>query len=176
MDWTFTGNDRLPASKGLPALPDNLAEGIVIKPMSAVGVETGKAPIRPVIKRKPSRFDEDDRFHAATCWSKPTTPQVSAPDTLERAVLRRVNASRIASAPSKLGPKADDAAMSYEKALAIDPDYVLAREYLGEGYVAAGRLDLARAQLGEIERRCGTDCRHYRKLAAVISGAKTELW
>ncbi len=114
MDWTFTGNDRLPASKGLPALPDNLAEGIVIKPMSAVGVETSKAPIRPVIKRKPSRFDEDDRFHAATCWSKPTTPQVSAPDTLERAVLRRVNASRIASAPSKLGPKADDAAMSAE--------------------------------------------------------------
>ncbi len=31
----------------------------------------------------------------------------------------------------------------YKLALAIDPDFVLAREYLGEGYVKAGRIDLA---------------------------------
>ena len=31
----------------------------------------------------------------------------------------------------------------YRKALEIDPNFVLAREYLGEGYVAAGRVDLA---------------------------------
>ena len=28
--------------------------------------------------------------------------------------------------------------------LAIDPNYVLVREYLGEGYVAAGKVGLAR--------------------------------
>ena len=33
----------------------------------------------------------------------------------------------------------------YHKALAIDPNYVLAREYLGEGYVAAGKIELAQA-------------------------------
>ena len=38
----------------------------------------------------------------------------------------------------------------YRKALAIDPNFVLAREYLGEGYVAAGRIDLAKLELNEI--------------------------
>jgi hypothetical protein len=55
--------------------------------------------------------------------------------------------------------------------LAIDPDFVLAREYLGEGYVAAGKLDLARDQLREIGNRCGTNCEEYIELAEVISGA-----
>ncbi len=35
----------------------------------------------------------------------------------------------------------------YQQALARDPDYVEAREYLGEGYVTLGKLDLAREQL-----------------------------
>jgi tetratricopeptide (TPR) repeat protein len=59
----------------------------------------------------------------------------------------------------------------YQRALAIDPDFVLAREYLGEGYVAAGELDLARDQLREIGNRCGTNCEEYIELAEVISGA-----
>lgn len=59
----------------------------------------------------------------------------------------------------------------YRKALAIDPDFVLAREYLGEGYVAAGKFDLAREQLDEIGKRCGTNCEEYMELAEVISGA-----
>jgi tetratricopeptide (TPR) repeat protein len=56
----------------------------------------------------------------------------------------------------------------YHKALEIDPNYVLAREYLGEGYVAAGRVDLAKLQLGEIATRCGTTCEEYQELAEHI--------
>lgn len=59
----------------------------------------------------------------------------------------------------------------YRKALAIDPDFVLAREYLGEGYVAAGRIDLAKAELAEIETRCGTSCEEYRELSQAIRTA-----
>jgi Flp pilus assembly protein TadD len=59
----------------------------------------------------------------------------------------------------------------YRKALEIDPGFNLAREYLGEGYVAAGRLDLARAQLAEIEKSCGTTCEEYEDLAEAISAA-----
>ena len=59
----------------------------------------------------------------------------------------------------------------YQKALAIDPNFNLAREYLGEGYVAAGRLDLARAQLAEIQTRCGTGCEEYKDLAEAIGAA-----
>lgn len=57
----------------------------------------------------------------------------------------------------------------YNKALAIDPNFVLAREYLGEGYVAAGRKDLAQLQLNEIANRCGTTCEEYKDLAAAIA-------
>jgi Flp pilus assembly protein TadD len=56
----------------------------------------------------------------------------------------------------------------YNKAIEIDPNYVLAREYLGEGYVAAGRVDLAKVQLTEIANRCGTTCEEYQELAEHI--------
>lgn len=59
----------------------------------------------------------------------------------------------------------------YRKALAIDPNFVLAREYLGEGYVAAGRIDLAKAELAEIAKRCGATCEEYKDLSEAIATA-----
>jgi tetratricopeptide (TPR) repeat protein len=59
----------------------------------------------------------------------------------------------------------------YKKALAIDPNFVLAREYYGEGLVAAGRVDLAQIQLDEIAKRCGTHCSEYQELAKVMATA-----
>ncbi|WP_373506138.1 tetratricopeptide repeat protein [Aestuariivirga sp.] len=57
----------------------------------------------------------------------------------------------------------------YQQALAIDPNFNLAREYLGEGYLAAGRSDLAKAQLAAIEKSCGTTCEEYQDLAKAIA-------
>lgn len=57
----------------------------------------------------------------------------------------------------------------YQEALRIDPDYVRAREYLGEAYLTLGDLPSARNQLGEIEKRCGKDCREYAMLANQIA-------
>lgn len=65
----------------------------------------------------------------------------------------------------------DIAITYYNKALAIDPNYVLAREYLGEGYVAAGRLDLAQIQLDEIGNRAGKTSEEYIDLAKAIKGS-----
>ena len=62
----------------------------------------------------------------------------------------------------------DEAFGYYHKAIEIDPNFVLAREYLGEGYVAAGRVDLAKVQLNEIASRCGTTCEEYQELAEHI--------
>jgi len=76
----------------------------------------------------------------------------------------------------KLG-KLQDGIAYYTKALKINPDYILAREYLGEGFVAAGRIDLAKKQLAEIKKRCGTSCKEYTKLAKVITtGDSTTSW
>ncbi len=59
----------------------------------------------------------------------------------------------------------------YRQALAIDPNFNLAREYLGEGYIAAGRVDLAQAELAAIEKSCGKACEEYRELSAAIAAA-----
>lgn len=59
----------------------------------------------------------------------------------------------------------------YRKALEIDPNFNLAREYLGEGYIAAGRIDLAMAELAAIAKSCGTACAEYRDLSAAIEAA-----
>ncbi len=59
----------------------------------------------------------------------------------------------------------------YKKALDIDPDNVRTREYLGEGYVSKGQLDLAWLELVEIEKRCGKTCVEYGALEkAMLSG------
>ena len=58
----------------------------------------------------------------------------------------------------------------YHQALAIDPDNVNTREYLGEGYVAMGRLDLAQAELDRIGTLCGESCEQYIELAAAMAG------
>lgn len=59
----------------------------------------------------------------------------------------------------------------YRKALDLNPDFVRAREYLGEGYASAGRLDLARIELAEIGKRCGVTCDEYKDLSAAIARA-----
>jgi tetratricopeptide (TPR) repeat protein len=59
----------------------------------------------------------------------------------------------------------------YRQAIALNPNYAEAREYLGEGYVTMGKLDLAKEQLGEIKRICGTSCEEYADLNEAIEEA-----
>jgi tetratricopeptide (TPR) repeat protein len=62
----------------------------------------------------------------------------------------------------------------YKKALDIDPENVDTREYLGEGYVSKGELDLAWLELSEIEKRCGTTCEEYQALEKVLRSSRSE--
>ncbi len=64
----------------------------------------------------------------------------------------------------------------YKKALSIDPDFVRAREYLGEGFVSSGRIDLAQLQLDEIARRHGKSCSEYVQLAGYIEKVREGRW
>ncbi|MEL6346077.1 MAG: RNA ligase family protein [Myxococcota bacterium] len=101
---------EVPARFQLPALPDNFAEGVVIKPAEHVLVNGA----RPMTKRKHPRFEEDKRFHQAKRWTASTAPAVSPLDTLEFAMLNKVTTQRWAAARSKLGPAATDEAMLEE--------------------------------------------------------------
>jgi len=62
----------------------------------------------------------------------------------------------------------------YKRALDIDPDNVDTREYLGEGYVSKGELDLAWLELVEIEKRCGTTCVEYQALDKAMRSGSSE--
>lgn len=59
----------------------------------------------------------------------------------------------------------------YGKALALDPTFVRAREYWGEGLVAEGKIIEAKAQLEEIRKVTGTGGEEYQNLNRAISGA-----
>ena len=58
----------------------------------------------------------------------------------------------------------------YQAALSIDPDYILARSYMGQGLLAYGDQDGARAQLAEIRERGGRNSWAYVSLAMALRG------
>jgi tetratricopeptide (TPR) repeat protein len=57
----------------------------------------------------------------------------------------------------------------YDRALAMNPNYTVARAYLGEAYLGMGKVAAAKAELAEIATRCGTGCEEYAELAAEIA-------
>ena len=63
----------------------------------------------------------------------------------------------------------------YEEALRINPDFTLAREYMGEAYLQLGDVGSARAQLQEIADRCGTGCDEYLELERQIGDHLREI-
>ena len=73
----------------------------------------------------------------------------------------------------KLG-NVDKGMALYQKALAIEPDNANTHEYLGEGYVAIGKLELAKLELDKLAQICGTSCEQYEDLAKAISGEAEE--
>ena len=74
-------------------------------------------------------------------------------------------------ATRKLG-RTDEGIGYYLKSVALDPQYPQVREYLGEAYVIQGKYDLAKDQLGTIEKLCGSkDCEYYEDLSAALEKA-----
>jgi tetratricopeptide (TPR) repeat protein len=73
-------------------------------------------------------------------------------------------------ATRKLG-HTDEGISYYLKSVALDPSYPQVREYLGEAYIIEGKYDLAKDQLGTIEKLCGTECEYYEDLANALTQA-----
>jgi tetratricopeptide (TPR) repeat protein len=61
----------------------------------------------------------------------------------------------------------------YQKALALDPGYTKARQYLGEAYLLKDDVGKAKEQLDEIADRCGGPCEDYKLLVAAIASHVT---
>ena len=64
----------------------------------------------------------------------------------------------------------DEGIAIYHQALAIDPNNVNTHEYLGEGYLSAGRVDLAELELDTLQKLCGVGCEQYQDLSKALAG------
>ena len=56
----------------------------------------------------------------------------------------------------------------YERALKSDPNHVLTWQYYGLWQIEQGNREQAQYHLSRIAAICGTDCEHYRSLAAAL--------
>lgn len=150
-----------PARVGLPPLPDNLAEGVVARPLEELVLPTPRGPRRALFKRKPARFSEDPRYHQAR--KAPARggadPASYALELLTWRVEELLNDNRLAAARSKVG-RAETPAARAEVAALLCEDVleVLEREHGVElTALAADERDLLQSYLAhEVERLIST--------------------
>jgi Flp pilus assembly protein TadD len=62
----------------------------------------------------------------------------------------------------------------YQAALTIDPDYILARSYMGQALISQGDVAAAEAQLVEIEARGGKGTWAHAALVKALGGQATD--
>ncbi len=112
LEYNLEFDSTIPSLLGLPQLPfRNPAEGIVIKPVKSIYVETDKGRFRPILKKKIPEFAEDSRFHQATKWNyqKATvqTLDLSFEEELSQELLALVTETRLSNVLSKVGRVSD---------------------------------------------------------------------
>ncbi len=94
----------IPRRLKLPPLADNLAEGVVIKPLQTSSIPTPRGEIRPILKRKIATFAEDRRYQQAQPWTAPPGSEHIGPlAELCWAAYQLVTPNRMQNAISKLG-------------------------------------------------------------------------
>ena len=118
LEFDLAFDSRLPVRLGLPALKENQAEGVVIRPSKEIAIETEqKGWIRPLLKRKIATFAEDERYHQATNWSAARDKPSSSwgMDRIEWEAFSRLTPPRLQAAISKIGrPESPDDALAEE--------------------------------------------------------------
>jgi Flp pilus assembly protein TadD len=118
----------------------------------------------------------DDEIYNAAYWMARKGAYADALALIERAANpddpRLLNAKGYAT--RKLG-NIEAALPLYARSLEIDPDNTRVREYLGEALLTKGDLAGARAQLQEIETRCGATCSGYAELVREIAAYESKL-
>ena len=100
-------------------------------------------------------LDDDTRFRAVRelAWAGRPEDALIVLSAMTEGRTDRV-LTYIGFANRKAG-RMDDGLAAYDEALALNPDNLLCRSYLGQAYVELGRIDLAQLQLDEIRARGG---------------------
>lgn len=111
----------------------------------------------------------DDQLYYAGYWLAKTGQYAEALTYLEKAQVKDERIlTYIGFATRKLGDH-DTAMGFYARALTMNPNYTVARAYLGEAHLERGDVAKARAELAEIAKRCGTTCVEYKELDSEIA-------
>jgi len=136
----------------------------------AVDCSKKKNKDNPKCKTKNHQDLSDDELYHAGYWLARRGEYSAAIEMLRKS--RDMTAARVQTyigfSLRKLGAW-DEALKHYDRALTIDPDYVVARAYLGEAMLEQGDISRAKAELDEIERRCGTTCEEFVTLSLQIA-------
>ena len=124
--------------------------------------------------KKKCHFDDmtDQEIYYSGYWLARTGEYAAALDMLNKAKVKDERIlTYIGFATRKLGDF-DRAMGFYTDALALNPNYTVARAYLGEAWLGKGDISKAKEQLSEIANRCGTGCTDHVELKAEIEKAQ----
>jgi tetratricopeptide (TPR) repeat protein len=153
----------------LPAIAESQQASKDTGPLSAKcdGLEKASPSWRACVGVATAGMSDTELFYAGY-WLAKSGKYAQALDYLERAGKKDERVlTYMGFATRKLGD-VEAALPLYGAALALNPDYSVARAYRGEAYLTKGEPEKARAELGEIERRCGRSCAEYADLAGHI--------
>jgi Rnl2 family RNA ligase len=100
LDYELGFDSVLPAKFGLPAIANNKAEGIVIKPMKEILVKTNKGQVRAIVKKKIEEFSEA-KYNLAE--KKPNSSEIPQIDLIRFEVDALITENRLNNALSKTG-------------------------------------------------------------------------
>ena len=131
------------------------------------GLEKASAAWTSCLGAAKAGMPDDELFYAGYWLARAGRYE----EALGYLALARVKTERVLTytgfATRKLGD-VDGALPLYNEALRLNPNYSVARAYLGEAHLTQGNLVKAREQLQEIELRCGAACAEYADLAGHI--------
>jgi Flp pilus assembly protein TadD len=152
------------------ALTFSLGAAFTASPVDAKGEPKETTKPKKCEKGKKCLKDDltTDEIYYSGYWLARTGQYADAIDMLSKATTKDERIlTYIGFATRKLGNH--DAAMQlYSQALTLNPNYTVARAYMGEAFITKGDIAKAREQLSEIAVRCGTTCAEYGELKAEL--------
>jgi tetratricopeptide (TPR) repeat protein len=157
-----------------PLSADGVAFSKDVGPNSAAcdNLAKGTAAWTSCVGRASAAMSDDELFYAGY-WLAKSGHYEQAISYLKLAQKKDERVlTYIGYATRKLGD-VQQALPIYRQALDLNPNYVVARAYLGEAFLSLGEPAKARDELAEIERRCGATCAAYADLKGHIADFET---
>ncbi len=156
------------------AIPGAIA-GKDAGPINAACDQLDKSSLawRGCAKTLAASMSDSELFYAGY-WLAKTGQYAQALDTLTRISDKTPRVLTYIGFATRKAGDVDGALPFYAKALAADPNFVVARAYLGEAYLTKREPAKAKAELAEIASRCGTTCAAYTELATEITAFETK--